>query len=116
MREVNLNSTKAAKKSEELALNLTNKESGEKRTLKYRVEKLSGRASMEAQISLAEFAKNKQRDAIVGSLLFKGVLAGIEPLDGAPEFLAVLDEIEEDQLAPLMEALMAVATGSTVTS
>lgn len=116
MREVNLNSTGNKPKTERLTVNLTNTTTGEVRTLEYDVQKLSGRAAMEAQIHLAEFAKDKQRDQIVGSLVFKGVLAGTTPVGEAPELLAILDEIETDQLAALMEALMEVATGSTVAS
>ena len=115
MREVNLNSSQSKIKSERLIVNLTNTDTGEVRKLEYDVRKLSGKAAMEAQITLAEYAKDKKRDEIVGSLIFKNILAGIEPVDDAPEFLAILDEIDNDQLKPLMEALVEVASGSTVT-
>lgn len=115
MKEVNLN--RAAKiKSERLIVNLTNTGTNEVRKLEYDVRKLSGKAAMEAQISLAEYAKDKKRDEIVGSLIFKNILAGIEPVGDAPEFITILDEIDTDQLQPLMEALVEVANGSTVTS
>jgi hypothetical protein len=114
MKEVNLNSTSDKIKSERLVVNLTNTGSGEVRKLEYDVRKLSGRAAMEAQITLAEYAKDKKRDEIVGSLIFKGILAGVEPIGDAPELLAILDEIESDQLQPFLEALLEVATGSTV--
>lgn len=116
MREVTVNSSGAKPKTERLKVNVTNTQSGEVRTLEYDVRKLSGRAAMEAQMHMAEFAKDKKRDEIVGSLVFKGVLAGTEPVGGAPELMAILDEIETDQLASLMEALMEAATGSTVSS
>lgn len=114
MREVNLNSSGAKRQTERLVVNITNTATGEVRKLEYDVRKLSGKAAMEAQIHLAEFAKDKKRDEIVGSLVFKEVLANTEPAGDAPELLAILDEIETDQLAALMEALMEVATGSTV--
>jgi hypothetical protein len=116
MKEVNLNSTSSTIKSERLVVNLTNTSTGEVRKLEYDVRKLSGRAAMEAQITLAEYAKDKKRDEIVGSLIFKGILAGVEPIGDAPELLAILDEIETDQLQPFLQALMEAATGSTVTS
>ena len=116
MREVNLSSSGTKHKTERLVVNITNTGTGEVRKLEYDVSKLSGKAAMEAQINLAEFAKDKKRDEIVGSLVFKGVLAGTEPVGDAPELLAILDEIDTDQLAALMEALMEVATGSTIAS
>ena len=116
MREVNLNSSQSKIKSERLVVNLTNTDTGELRKLEYDVRKLSGKAAMEAQITLAEYAKDKKRDEIVGSLIFKNILAGIEPVNDAPEFITILDEIDTDQLQPLMEALVEVANGSTVTS
>jgi hypothetical protein len=115
MKEVSLNST-GKPKTERLVVNLTNTETGEVRKLEYDVRKLSGKAAMEVQIHLAEFAKDKKRDEIVGSLVFKEVLAGTQPVDDAPELLAILDEISTDELAALMEALMEAATGSTVAS
>jgi hypothetical protein len=116
MREVTLSSSGAKRQTERLVINITNTGSGEIRKLEYDVAKLSGKAAMEAQINLAEFAKDKKRDEIVGSLVFKGVLAGTEPVGGAPELLSLLDEIDTDQLSALMEALMEAATGSTIAS
>jgi hypothetical protein len=115
MKEVNLNSATKIR-SERLIVNLTNTGTSEVRKLEYDVRKLSGKAAMEAQITLAEYAKDKKRDEIVGSLIFKNILAGIEPVNDAPEFITILDEIDTDQLQPLMEALVEVANGSTVTS
>lgn len=112
-REVNLTSS-GSRQSARLTVTITNTKTGEKRTLDYDVAKLSGKAAMQAQISLAEFAKDKKRDEIVGSLIFKEILGGTEPVGDAPELLSILDEIDNDQLAPLMEALTEVATGSTV--
>ena len=58
MREVNLNSTGAKPKTERLVVNITNTATGDVRKLEYDVQKLSGKAAMEAQIHLAEFAKD----------------------------------------------------------
>ena len=115
MREVNLSSN-GKRQTERLVINITNTGSGELRKLEYDVSKLSGKAAMEAQINLAEFAKDKKRDEIVGSLVFRGVLAGTTPVGDAPDLLTILDEIDTDQLAALMEALMEAATGSTIAS
>ena len=52
-------------------MNLTNTDTGEVRKLEYDVRKLSGKAAMEAQINLAEYAKDKKRDEIVGSLMLQ---------------------------------------------
>jgi hypothetical protein len=114
-REVELKSS-GKRQTERLVVNITNTVSGEKRKLEYDVAKLSGKAAMEAQINLAEYAKDKKRDEIVGSLVFKGVLAGTEPVGDSPELLSILDEIDTDQLSALMEALMDVATRSTLES
>jgi hypothetical protein len=117
MREVNLSSSGAKPKTERLIVNLTNTSTGEVRKLAYDVRKLSGKAAIGAQINLAEFARDKNRDAIVGSLMFKEILAHTSPAEGAPELLDVLDEIEDDEeLKALLSALLEAATGSTVTS
>jgi hypothetical protein len=116
MKEVSLNSSATKIKSERLIVNLTNTETGEVRKLEYDVRKLSGKAAMEAQINLAEYAKDKKRDEIVGSLLLQTILAGIEPVGEAPELLVIFDEIEDDQFLPLIEAVVEAAKGSTVTS
>jgi hypothetical protein len=116
MREVNLNSSQGKIKSERLVINLTNTDTGEVRRLEYDVRKLSGRTAIEAQINLAEFAKDKKRDEIVGSLIMKSVLAGTEPVGDAPELLSVFDELEDEQFLALIEGLVEAAKGSTVTS
>jgi len=115
MKEVNLNSATKIK-SERLIVNLTNTETGEVRKLEYDVRKLSGKTAMQAQINLAEYAKDKKRDEIVGSLLLQTILAGTEPVGEAPELLTIFDEIEDDQFLPLIEAVIEAAKGSTVTS
>jgi hypothetical protein len=114
MKEVNLSGSKP--KTEKLLVNLTNTETGEVRKLIYEVRKLTGKASMQAQINLAEFAKDKKRDEIVGSLMIKDILEGTTPVDGAPDPFAILDEIQNDELVNFLTALMEAATGSTVTS
>jgi len=116
MREVNLNSSQSKIKSERLVVNLTNTDSGEVRKLEYDVRKLSGRTAMEAQINLAEFAKDKKRDEIVGSLIMKSIIAGTEPIADAPELLSIFDELEDEQFLQLIEAIVDAAKGSTVTS
>jgi hypothetical protein len=116
MKEVNLNSSQNQIKSERLVVNLTNTDTAEVRKLEYDVRKLSGKTAMQAQINLAEYAKDKKRDEIVGSLLLQTILAGTEPVDEAPELLAIFDEIEDDQFLTLIEAVIEAAKGSTVTS
>lgn len=116
MKEVNLSSSAGKPKSEQLVVNLTNTETGEVRKFLYEVRKLSSRDAMQAQLGLAEFAKDKKRDEIVGSLLLKDILADMTPVDGAPEPFALLDELENDQLAAFVTVLIEAATGSTVTS
>jgi hypothetical protein len=116
MKEVNLNSSATKIKTERLIVNLTNTDTGEVRKLEYDVRKLSSKTAMEAQINLAEYAKDKKRDEIVGSLILKTILAGTEPVGDAPELLAIFDEIDDDQLLPFVEAVVEAAKGSTVTS
>jgi hypothetical protein len=116
MREVNLNSSQNQIKSERLVINLTNTATGEVRKLEYDVRKLSSKTAMEAQINLAEYAKDKKRDEIVGSLILKTILAGTDPVGDAPDLLSIFDEIEDDQLLQLVEAVVEAAKGSTVTS
>jgi hypothetical protein len=60
MKEVNLNSSANKIKSERLSVNLTNTDTGEVRKLEYDVRKLSGKAAMEAQITLAEYASRQE--------------------------------------------------------
>jgi hypothetical protein len=110
--EVNL-TTAAKPKTAPLRINITS-EGGGTRTLNYEVRKLTGKAAMEAQIAMAEFAKDKKRDEIVGSLLVAAILSHTTPLDGAPELINIMDELDGDQLVPLIQALTEAATGSTV--
>lgn len=117
MKEVSLSSSGAERKTERLVINITNKESGQVRKLEYDVQKLSGKGALEAQLNLAEFAREKNRDEIVGSLVFKGILAGTTAVGEAPELITLFDELDEkDQFAALLNALMEAATGSTVGS
>ena len=114
MKEVALKRGGNSEKTTTFVVNLDNAETGERVTHKYSVVLLSGRAAMESQLSLAEFARQDNAKEIVGSLLFKSIIDRMTPLDGAPDFLELFDWIDNDMIKPLMTGLVDAATGSSV--
>jgi hypothetical protein len=111
--ELDLNTSKK-QPTTELALNLTDTDSGEKRTVRYAVTRLGGRQLLENQIRLAELAKEKDRNVLVGSLLFRDIVDRVSPVGDAPQLMDMVDELGDEAFAQLSKALLEAATGSSV--
>lgn len=83
-------------------------------TYRYMVRRLGGKAAMKVQLLSAEFARDKQRDEIVGSSMLKQILELTRAVDDAPELIELFDFVDDDGLKQLVEGLVKAAQSSTV--
>lgn len=98
-------------------VNLENETTGEKETYKYFVKRLGGKAMMKVQMLNAEFARDKDRNEIVGSSVVKEILDRTRPQTGTKlDLIEIFDFVNDDQFKELVEALVKAAQSSTVTS
>lgn len=113
MAEVNLTSRRP-QAATPLVVNLKNADTGEVVKYGYTVGRLSGKTAMETQLAMAEFAREKDRNAIVGSLMMQQILKLVKPDEGSPDMLDLIDQADDEALAPLVEVLVQAATASSV--
>lgn len=55
-------------------VNLENEETGATETYRYFIKRLGGKAAMQVNLMLAEFARDKNRDALLGSSMMSEIL------------------------------------------
>ena len=105
MAELSLTTTKK-RPSTLFVIKLTDSETNEVVERKYEVAKLSGKAAMETQLAIAEFARADNGTAIVGSMMIQKILDGTTPVDGAPDILTLFDNLDADNLSALIKGLI----------
>lgn len=115
MAEINL-TRKKKQPPATLTINLAKEGTEETEKFEYLVDRLGGRAAMEVQMLNAEFAREKDRNTITGSILIKKILEGTKPKGKSPELLDLFDELDDAQLGQVVEGLVKAAKSSTVTA
>lgn len=96
-------------------VNLENEENGQVETHKYWVQRLGGKAAMQVNLLLAEFARDKQRDQLLGSSMMAEIIARTTKQEGTQlEILDMFDNVDDEQLQVLATALIEAAKSSTV--
>lgn len=105
-------------------INLENDENGETITHRYEIVRLGNKAAMQVSLLMAEFARDKSRDQLLGSSMMGEILKRTTPVhekndDGVvtkvtPEILDVFDNLEDDGFKQLIEALVTAAKSSSV--
>lgn len=95
-------------------VNLENDESGSKKRYEYRVKRLGGKAAMQVNLLLAEFARDKQRDQLLGSSMMKEIIDRTTPVDDAPAIIDLFDNLSDEGLQQLATALIEAAKSSSV--
>jgi hypothetical protein len=103
--------------SEKFVVNLENEQTGQTESYTYFVRRLGGKSAMKVQLLSAEFARDKQRDEIVGSSLIQQIInLTTKENDETPDLLDLFDLVGNDQLKDLVQGLAEAAQGSTVGS
>ncbi|MFA5172591.1 MAG: hypothetical protein WC426_13600 [Sulfuriferula sp.] len=116
MKEITL-IRKAPVNAERLVVKLENEETGETEQYVYYVKRLGGKAAMKVQMLSGEFARDKNREEIVGSSLIKEILElTTKENEKTPDLLDLFDLIGNDNLKDLVQAMAEAAQGSSVGS
>lgn len=95
-------------------VNLENEVSGETETYKYTIKRLGGKAAMQVNLLLAEFARDKNRDALLGSSMMKEILDRTTAVGDSPEIIELFDKVEDKELQQLAEAMISAAKSPSV--
>jgi len=96
-------------------VNIENEENGKTETYKYFVKRFGGKALIKAQLLNAEFARDKDRESIVGSNIVKEILDNTRTEENNNlELIDLFDYVDDDQLVVLIESLIKAASSSTV--
>lgn len=108
---------KQIKKSElaPFVVNLENDETNETVSYKYWVKRLGGKAAMQVNLILAEFARDKQRDQLLGASMMKEILSRVTRQEGTDlEVIDLFDLVDDEQLQQLATGLIEAAKSSSV--
>lgn len=104
-------------------INLEDDETGNTITHRYEIIRLGNKAAMQVSLLMAEFARDKSRDQLLGSSMMGEILKRTTPVheekDGVvtkvtPDILDVFDNLEDDGFKQLIEALVTAAKSSSV--
>lgn len=97
-----------------LTINLENEVTGQTETYKYNIKRLGGKAAMQVNLLLAEFARDKNRDALLGSSMMKEIMDRTTPVGDAPAILELFDLVGDKELQQLAEAMITAAKSPSV--
>jgi len=96
---------------------LRNADTQEVQEYPYLIERLSNKTAVNVQLLQAEFARDKDRDSIVGSKVIQSILATTTPTEGnTVDLIDIFDEVSIDALVELVKGLTEAAKSSTVGS
>lgn len=105
-------------------VHLENEETGQTETYRYTVKRLGNKAAMRASLLMADFARDKNRNELMGSSVIADVLKGTVPVHekdesgnitkATPEFMDLLDFFDDDGFKSVIELLVKTAKTSSV--
>lgn len=91
-------------------VNLENDDTNETITHKYFIKRLGGKAAMQVQMMLAEFARDKNRDALLGSAMMTEILNRTTKQEGTTlDLLDIFDNVDDKGLEQLCLAMIEAA-------
>lgn len=123
MAEITLKQSSKKNNVVPFVINLEDDETGNTITHRYEIVRLGNKAAMQVSLLMAEFARDKSRDQLLGSSMMGEILKRTTPVheekDGVvtkvtPDILDVFDNLEDDGFKQLIEALVTAAKSSSV--
>lgn len=124
MAEITLKQSSKKNNVVPFVINLEDDETGNTITHRYEIVRLGNKAAMQVSLLMAEFARDKSRDQLLGSSMMGEILKRTTPVhekdeSGAvtkvtPDILDVFDNLEDDGFKQLIEALVTAAKSSSV--
>lgn len=123
MAEITLKQSSKKNNVVPFVINLEDDETGNTITHRYEIIRLGNKAAMQVSLLMAEFARDKSRDQLLGSSMMGEILKRTTPVheekDGVvtkvtPDILDVFDNLEDDGFKQLIEALVTAAKSSSV--
>lgn len=97
-------------------VNLQNKDNPEQiETYKYNIRRLGGKAAMQVNLLLAEFSRDKNRDALLGASMMQEILTRTTKQEGTElELLDLFDCVDDAGLEQLAMGMIEAAKSSSV--